>query len=185
MATTYEIIQGIHQAAANAYDGSHDERYTHDGEKRSAGLKREEGDPVLESRAIDGFNIKVYGDHLCVLYHMECLLKEVHQSDFETECEKQVKSVVKYLKSEYKKITGNTLALTKDGECDIMVEYISRRRTSVQAKQHYKIGGLKGVDSSDAGTEREVDSAIKDWLAIGKDKYPGTKKPQNVTRKKD
>ena len=27
MATTYEIVQGIHQAAANAYDGSHDERF--------------------------------------------------------------------------------------------------------------------------------------------------------------
>ena len=41
------------------------------------------------------------------------------------------------------------------------------------------------MDGADAGTERSVDSAIKDFLAIGKDKYPGTKKPQNVTRKKD
>ena len=185
MATTYEIIQGIHQAAANAYDGSHDERYSSDGEARSAGLKREEGAPVLESRAIDGFQIKVYGDKLCVLYHMECLLKEVHRNDFESDCEKQVKEVVKYLKSEFKKITGDTLTLTKEGEVDIMVEYISRIRTSVRAKQHFKIGGLKGVDAIEAGSERDIDSAIKDWLAIGKDKYPGTKKPQNVTRKKD
>ena len=30
--TTLEIIQGLSQAAANAYDGSHDERFTYDKE---------------------------------------------------------------------------------------------------------------------------------------------------------
>lgn len=182
MATTLEIIQGIAQAAANAYDGAHDQRYTHDGEERKAGLRREEGDPVLESRAIDGFKIRIEGDKLRVLYHMECLLKEVHRSDFESECEKHVADVVKYLKSEYKKVTGKALTLTKDGECDVMVEYISRIRTSVRACQMYKIGGLSGVDEVRGEQKRDVDRAIKDWLAIGKDKHPGTKKPKNVKR---
>ena len=30
MSTTYEIIQGLHQAAANAYDGSHVGKYSTD-----------------------------------------------------------------------------------------------------------------------------------------------------------
>ena len=36
-----DIIQGISQAAANAYDGSHDDRVAHEGEGRKVGLKRE------------------------------------------------------------------------------------------------------------------------------------------------
>ena len=39
MATTLEIIQGISQAAANAYDGAHDENMSADGEARKVGLK--------------------------------------------------------------------------------------------------------------------------------------------------
>ena len=34
MATVLDVIQGIAQAAANAYDGSHDTRISHDGEAR-------------------------------------------------------------------------------------------------------------------------------------------------------
>ena len=43
MATTLEIIQGLAQAAANAYDGAHDERFSLDGQARKVGLRREEG----------------------------------------------------------------------------------------------------------------------------------------------
>ena len=42
MATTLEIIRGISQAAANAYDGAHDEGASHSGVARPVGLKREE-----------------------------------------------------------------------------------------------------------------------------------------------
>ena len=48
MATILDIIQGISQAAANAYDGSHIEEYSHDGKVRKVGLKREEGNPILD-----------------------------------------------------------------------------------------------------------------------------------------
>ena len=41
MATVYEIIQGLSQAAANVSDGALDEN----GEPVQAGLKREEGRP--------------------------------------------------------------------------------------------------------------------------------------------
>ena len=48
MATVYEIVQGLSQAAANAYDGALDEK----GEMLEAGLQREEGDPILDKRVI-------------------------------------------------------------------------------------------------------------------------------------
>ena len=53
MATVNEIVQGLSQAAANAYDGALDA----DGEPIKAGLQREEGDPILDKRVMDGFNV--------------------------------------------------------------------------------------------------------------------------------
>ena len=58
MASVLDIVRGISQAAANAYDGSHDERYAADGKARKIGLNREEGDPILDSRVMDGFKVK-------------------------------------------------------------------------------------------------------------------------------
>ena len=48
-----DIINGISQAAANAYDGALDEN----GEPLKVGLKREEGNPILDKRVMDGFNV--------------------------------------------------------------------------------------------------------------------------------
>ena len=51
MATTYEIVQGLAQAAANAYDGALDDK----GELLKVGLQREEGRIMFDSRKMDGF----------------------------------------------------------------------------------------------------------------------------------
>ena len=64
--TTLEIIQGLSQAAANAYDGGHDERFSLDGQIRKVGLKREEGCPIMDSRVNDGFSVKFYGNKICI-----------------------------------------------------------------------------------------------------------------------
>ena len=181
MATVMDIIQGISQAAANAYDGSHDDRVAHDGEGRKVGLKREKGDLNLEARVMDGFKIRFFGDKLCVLYHSEMNIKEIHDKNrFESDIEQMLADIASYLKKEYKKITGDSLTLTKDGEVDIFVSYMNNVRSWVQAKQFYKIGGLKEVlDSREPESEDRLDQAIKNWLELGK-KSP---KPKNVTVK--
>ena len=149
MATTYEVIQALHQAAANAYDGS----------EAKVGLRREEGDFILDSRIIDGFKIKVGGDVMKLIYHSEASMKEFHGNNFEEDCAAMLKDIVKFLKAEYKKITGDALTLTEiDTEPDIVVTPISRIRTDVVACKRYKIGGLKdltpvGQTSEDAWKE--------------------------------
>ena len=184
MATVYEIVQGIHQAAANAYDGAHDKKYSSDGEDHKVGLKREEGDPIVDSRVMDGFNVRVSGNTLMLSYQAEIKLKEFHDNSFEDDVESTLNDVVKYLKKEYKKITGSSLSLKEDGEPMVEVEVISRRRTDVRAIQWYNVGGMGDTELVRAGTPKDrLDSAIKDWLSIGKDKYAGAKKPSNVTRK--
>lgn len=94
MATVYEIVQGLSQAAANSYDGALDEN----GEPLLAGLQREEGDAILDKRVMDGFNVKFYGNMMCLSYMSEVQLKEVYVNGFETRMEEQIVEIVKFLK---------------------------------------------------------------------------------------
>jgi hypothetical protein len=150
MATTLEIIQGIAQAAANAYDGAHDEGSSYDGTARKVGLKREEGHMINDRRVIDGFNVKFMGNVLRVTYQGECQLKEVYANDFESNMAQTFADIVKFLKKEYKAITGDTLSLKIMGDHDILVQNRSRVWTWVQATCDYKIGGLTGVLDDEA-----------------------------------
>ena len=115
MATVYEIVQGLSQAAANAYDGALDD----DGERLQAGLQREEGDPILDKRVLDGFNVRFSGNMMTLSYHSEVQLKEVYANGFESNVEQTIADIAKFLRKEYKKITGNSVTLTKQGEVDI------------------------------------------------------------------
>ena len=99
---TIDIVRGIAQAAANSYDGAHDEKYSFDGEAHKVGLKREEGDPIIDSRVMDGFSVRFYGDKICVSYQCDPKLKDVHKNNFESNIESMINDVVKFIKKEYK-----------------------------------------------------------------------------------
>lgn len=176
---TAKIVQGIAQAAANAYDGSHDERYTHDGKARSMGLKREEGDPVLDSRVIDGFKVKFSGDAMCINYQSEVKLKEVYAGGFEDEMARRINEIKKFLQKEYKTITGKSVRITpmKDEEIHVMVQSASRVHSWVQAHQWFKISGMESEPILSPSEDR-VDKAIRDFLSLKSEK-----RPNNDTRK--
>lgn len=168
MATTMEIIRGISQALAYSYDGGHKESYTDDGEAHSFGLKREEGDPILDKRVMDGFKVKIHGDELHILYHSEVQLKEVHDSNFESELESMINEIAGFIKKEYKKATGDTLTLTAEGEVNAIVQNTSRVRTWVQANRVYKIGGVADVTPVGEASEERLTDSVKNWLSLGK-----------------
>jgi hypothetical protein len=176
MATTLEIINGISQAAANAYDGALDDK----GEPVKVGLKREEGHPILDKRVMDGFSVRFVGPMLCIHYHSELNIKEVQGDKLEGEIEQMIQKVASFLKKEYKRITGNVLALTKEGELDARVEYMSRARCWVTAHCYYKIGGIKDVEKVAQGSGERLEKDFKDWLNQETDKNP-----KNVDRKKE
>jgi len=187
--SVYDIVQGISQAAANAYDGSQYERYSYDGEARTIGLEREKGDPIVDSRVMDGFAVNFHGNKLKISYHAEASIKDLHDKNFKTEIEQKFADISSFLKKEYKKITGSSLQLTSLADADSVAQNLSQVRSWVQSSKIYQIGNLKNVDSvepkkTDTPEER-LDQSIKKWLAFGKDTYPGAKKPQNVTRKAD
>ena len=176
--TTLEIIQGLSQAAANAYDGSHDKRFSYDGEERSIGLKREEGCPINDSRVIDGFNVRFYGDSMILSYQSDVLLKEVYNGGFEQDIESMLNDIKKFLQKEYRAVTGKSVKLTAKGEPNILVQSTSRVRSFVEAQQHFKIGGIESMPILDPSIDQTRDVTRK-FLEQFTDK-----RPQNDTRKK-
>ena len=175
---TLEIIRGLSQAAANAYDGSHDERFSLDGQAREIGLRRETGCPIMDSRVIDGFSVKFYGDSMIVNYQSDIRMKELKNLKFENEIAATINDVKKFLQKEYKAITGNSVTLTKKGECRILVQQTSNVRTFIQAYQHYKVSGLSmdGIGQPSEPTERDVTRKFLEQFS--------DKRPSNDTRPK-
>ena len=163
MATTLEIINGISQVLSNSYDGALDEK----GEPIKIGLRREEGDPLVDSRILDGFGANIcHSGRLHIKYHIEPLLKEVHSSSFESDIESTIEKVKSFIKKEYKKVTGSALKLSDPSEVDVLVEYISRIRTSVKAHKCWKISGIENK-GDETKSEDRLDSATKKWLELG------------------
>ena len=166
MATTLEIVNGISQVLANTYDGALDEK----GDPLKIGLRREEGNPLIDERVMDGFGAYISGERLHISYHCEPLLKEIHNSSFESETETLVEKIKSFIQKEYKKVTGNSLSLGKPSEIDILVEYISRVRTSVKA---HKCWEISGTDATSNTPESSADSdpvatATRNWIEQSK-----------------
>ena len=177
MATVYEIVQGLSQAAANAYDGALGE----DNEQLVAGLRREDGDPILDKRVMDGFNVRFAGDMMCLTYHSEVMLKEVYANGFESDIEQRLGDIAAFLKKEYKKITGKSVSLSEEGEVDMRVESSSRIRSWVTAVKNYRVGGLSEDMEVNASSEDRLDDKFRSFLEQG----GFGSRPDNDTRKKD
>ena len=158
-----EIIQGLAQAASNAWDGSHDGRFTIDEEEKKVGLRREEGCPIMDSRVIDGFNVSFYGDMMCISYQSDIKLKEIYAGKFEQEMESTINDIKSFLQKEYKSVTGKSVSLKEEGEIDVLVQSTSRVRSFVLAKRHFKIGGMK-MDPILAPSEKKEDNVIKEFI---------------------
>lgn len=139
MATTLEIINGISQVLSKGYDGALDEN----DEPLKVGLKREEGNPLVDSRVIDGFGVKFEsGNCLCITYSSEIKLKEVYGGSLENDVSSKISDVAAFIKKEYRALTKSGLTLTADGDVDVLVQPVSRIRTLVTAVQKFKIGGI-------------------------------------------
>ena len=171
MSNISDIVKGINQAAANAHDGAIDA----DGEPVSAGLERDKPTPITDKRVMDGFGVTFSGNTMKVNYTRELPSKEVADNKLKTDIETSIEEVTKFLKKEYKKITGDTLGLKKKGSLVMgNVQSTSRIRSWVQAHCEYEIQGAKNEGASE---DRTIDSAIKSFLSQGKN----AKKPENVS----
>jgi len=162
MATTIEIVRGISQVMANSHDGALDDK----GEPIKVGLKREEGDPITDSRIMDGFKVSLYGNQLCIHYHAEMSVSDAHDKNFESDLEQMISDISKFIKKEYKKLTGSALSLSKVGDLDAIVQNTSRVRAWVQAKCYYDIAGID-AEPINGESKDSVDEKFKSFLEQG------------------
>ena len=91
------------------------------------------------------------------------------------------------MKKEYKRVTGNSLSLTnvKDKEPKMLVQSTSRIHSWVEAQQDFTIGGIPEEPELGHTVEERLDDTFKKFLGMGKDKFPKTKKPENVSGNRD
>jgi hypothetical protein len=181
-----ELVRGIKQAAANAYDGASDK----DGKPVKAGLEREMDliDPRT-LRTIDGFTVKVCSSNtLCVTYHLQMMARHklaALENKLQEEIEERIKEIVVYLKKEFKNITGSTLNLKMKGEVTYEVEAVSMVRTNLKGVCNYEISSVEDPREEKDSLRDDTEKETNKFLAVGKDKYTGVKKPQNDSRKKE
>ena len=134
-----ELVKGIKQAAANAYDGAKDK----DGKVLKTGLDRDNEllDPRT-MRTIDGFTVRVCGPkELCVTYHLQMMAKHklaALENKLEEEIEDRIQEIVAYLKKEFKNVTGSTLSLKMKGKIKYEVEAVSMVRTNLKGMCYYE-----------------------------------------------
>ena len=144
-----------------------------EGKPVKIGLRREEGHNILDSRVIDGFNVKMYGgDRVCLSYHIEeQSMKSVHNKNFESDIEQTISEVKSFIEKQFRKNTGKSLSLKKQGEVLVEVNPISRIRVQILAKQHYTVGSLSEVEDPDTGRGKDpLIKATEDFLSLATDK---------------
>jgi len=180
MATVYDIVKGINQAASNAYDGAQDGRFREDGEDDPIGLKREKGCALNDSRVMDGFKVRISGPKLIVSYQSEMPVSSFHNTKLDQEMEQMFANIVKFLKKEYKKVTSETLTLSDDGPCSIMLQNMSKIRTWAQCSKVYTVSNLKDVIPVGEPSEDRLEDKFRKFLEQSSDK-----RPQNDTRPND
>ena len=146
MASVLDVIRGIsHVVAQKGYDGALDEK----GEPVKIGLKREQGDPLIDTRIVDGFGVRFSGDNLIITYQSEERIKDIHRigpAKYEQELEQTFKDISNFLKKEYNKLGKGKLQLKELGDVDALIQNMSNVRTWVTACKTYKIQGLDGVE---------------------------------------
>jgi hypothetical protein len=175
-----EVVQVLAQAVSDIKYNGHDERYAYDGIARPAGLKREEGDIILDKRTNDGFSVRFMGHMMCIMYQSDIQLKEIYGGGFENEMQLRINDVKKSIQKEYKRATGNSVTLTATAEPDIMAQSVSRVRSFVQAVQHFKISGIKENEYDGSSEKRTIEDSFKKFLELNN----GNKRPSNDTRPK-
>ena len=148
---TIDILKGISLVMSNAFDGAKDEK----NEKIEIGLRREEGDPWVDNRLMDGFGVVIKKDILQINYTSEERLSNLHKKNYEQEFEERIENAASFIKKEFRKVMKKELKLEKIGDITIFVESISNIRQQVHAQGKYRILGLDEVKNSGKDEYRE------------------------------
>lgn len=168
MVKLYDAAVALYQAANNAHDNQYVDghslkEYGEEFEKVKVGLQREEGDPIVDKRIIDGFKIALNGNLMKLTYQSQATLQEVHDEQFENKIVDIMENVVSFLKKESKRVNDVSVSLKRLEEPHVVVRHMNRTRTWVEATALYEIQGLEDYSVEDEGMEK-YQKSFKKWL---------------------
>ena len=129
-----------------------------DGKPIDFGLDRDLGDPIKDSRVMDGFKVRFGGPYLYITYQGEVSLKDIHREgakNFEAEMERKFKSVASFIKKEYGKMKLGRLRLTDQGPSDTRIQRISNYRNFCTSIKCYLIANISTPSGDVIPPEKE------------------------------
>lgn len=141
----------------------------YDGAGTQIGLKREEGDPILDSRVMDGFSARVHGNQLIVTYHSMMSPRDFHRKKDPAMALKQdlkdmFDNIEKFLKTEVAKLKVGSLRLSQVGEDDAIIQYLNRGRYNCVAKRVYNILGTDAEGVASEEQRKHKEDVIKSFV---------------------
>ena len=147
---------------------SHD-RKGYDGADAEIGLKREDGDPILDSRVMDGFSARVHGNKLIVSYHSMMSPRDFHSKKDPAMALKQdlkdmFDNIEKFLKSEVSKLKVGSLRLSQVDEDNAIIQYLNRGRYNCVAKRVYNILGTDAEGVASEEQRKHKEDVIKSFV---------------------
>ena len=160
MASIYDLAMAISNVMGQkGYDGA----------GAQIGLKREEGDPILDSRVMDGFSARVHGNQLIINYHSMMSPKDFHRKKDPAMALKQdlkdmFDNIEKFLKTEVAKLKVGSLRLSQVGEDDAIIQYLNRGRYNCIAKRVYNILGTDAEGVASEEQRRHKEDIIKSFV---------------------
>lgn len=161
MAKIYDLAVAISNIMGQkGYDGAPDVKI---------GLKREEGDPILDSRIMDGFSARIGGNQLIISYQTMMTAADFHSKKDPAVALKQnlketFDNIEKFLKTEVSKLKVGSLRLKQIGEDDATIQYLNRNRYNCVAKRVYEILGTDAEAPKSEKQKHHKDEAIKSFI---------------------
>tara|TARA_R110002060_G_scaffold40137_1_gene51440 strand:+ start:404 stop:964 length:561 start_codon:yes stop_codon:yes gene_type:complete len=129
-----------------------------DGKPIDFGLDRDLGDPIKDSRVMDGFKVRFGGPYLYITYQGEVSLKDIHREgakNFEDEIERKFANVSKFIKKEYGKMKMGRLRLKDQGPSDTRIQRISNYRNFCTSIKCYLITNISTPSGDVIPPEKE------------------------------
>lgn len=162
----YDIVKGLKQAAHNAKDYPGGYGYNAedgDSDMETDFLKRDKGHKINDSRVMDGFQVRIQGNILILVYQFNATRREAHQNTFEDDIRRRINDMKNYIEEEYGKITDDSISLSAMGEVSIDSEHTSLKRYNITAVQNYEIPGIDEREVVDREQEySDVDTLIRE-----------------------
>ena len=141
----------------------------YDGSGAEIGLKREQGDPIIDSRVMDGFSARINGSQLIINYHSMMTAADFHSKKDPALALKQnlkdtFDNIEKFLKTEVGKLNVGKLRLKQIGEDDALIQYLNRNRYNCVAKRVYDILGVDAEAPKSEKQRRHKDEVMKSFI---------------------